>query len=55
MGNVPSDLVTSVGESLLDLGLGGLGGVGDSALLQLVGPIFAAGVRHIDCLLGGFW
>jgi len=53
--NIPSELVTSIGESLLDLGLGGLGGVGDHALLHLVGEILAAGVRHVCWLIWLVW
>jgi len=42
-----SQLVTSVGDTLLELLLSGLGGVGGNALLHLVGEILAAGVRHV--------
>lgn len=34
-GSLPSDLVASVGDGLLDLLLGGLGGVGGHLLLSL--------------------
>lgn len=53
---LPSDLIASVGEGLLDLLLGGLGGVGGDALLHLVGEILAAGVRHVGlfCVVESF-
>jgi hypothetical protein len=54
-GNIPGHLVTGISEGLLDLGLGGLRRVGDSALLELVGPILAAGVRHVGLVWFGGW
>lgn len=54
-GSLPGKLVASVGDGLLDLLLGGLGGVGDNTLLDLVAPIFAAGVRHVDVWWWGGW
>jgi hypothetical protein len=53
-GYEPSELVGGVGEGLSDLALGGLGGVGDDALLSLGVQIFAAGVRHVEGWLEGF-
>jgi len=50
-----SELVASIGERLLHLGLGGLGGVGNHGLLDLVVEVFAAGVRHVDGLVWGWW
>jgi hypothetical protein len=48
VGYIPSDLVRGISTSLLDLLLGGLGGVWSHMLLGLGGEIFAACVRHID-------
>jgi hypothetical protein len=47
-GCIPSELVTGVGYGLLDLLLGGLGGVGSEALTDLGVEILAAHVRHDD-------
>lgn len=45
-GNIPSSLVTSIGNSLLDLLLGRLGRVGSHALLHLGGEVFASEIGH---------
>lgn len=50
--SVPGNSVASVGDSLLQLLLSGLGGVGCDLLTHLGGEIFAAGVRHVDDVVG---
>lgn len=55
MWNVPSGGVASISDSLLQLLLGGLGGIWGDALRELVVEIFAAGVRHVGCLEDLIW